>query len=350
MSLPSPYPTLLAADPAMEVALGLAFAQTQATFPTVDLSRLALSITTADALDDCRHAGLSFGQTYYSASLVKVAAMYAAFELRAAVNALGSGATSGPDLFARCRATIDPEVVDVVPAISAVGIPVAMRVPHYEQIFATIPVDGGGVAAEFSAAFSAALHEAIVPSSNAAAATVIKSLGYSWINGTLAAGGFFFPTTQDGLWLAGTYLGDQPYVRIPSINDGPVAQAASTFDLCNLYAHLLAGTLVNADSSARMLALLEEGARTGDPSFIDASRREGLGSAAFTVTHTKIGLGPLKTGQIVVSEGTVVRDNGSGRQFIVVYQNAFNDGASLQAVAMLVERTIANVLTPVPTP
>jgi hypothetical protein len=290
-----------------------------------------------------QHAGLHAGQTHYSASLLKVAAMYAAHELRA-VNTLGADASSGPELFAACHQTFDEEIAIAVPRINEEGIARGLRVPSYEKLFTAVPLADGGVAVEFSSTFQTALVAAIVRSDNAAAATCVKALGYSWINGALAAGGYFVDESRDGVWLAGTFLGDQPYVRIDSMNDGPVAQATTTFDLANMYAHMLAGSLVDPASCAQMLTLLRNAQAGVDPSFLDGVRRPNTGSTSLLPTHTKIGVGPLKSGAVVASEGTFVLDPPSGRQFLVVFQNTVNDDDSLRAMTFPVERTIAAVI------
>ena len=270
--------------------------------------------------------------------------MYAAHELRAAVNTLAADATSGQELFATCRETFDGDIAVAVPRINEEGISVELLVPKYEKIFTAVPLVNGGVSAAFSGSFQTAMRAAIVNSDNAAAATCVKALGYGWINGALTAGDYFDDDSRHGVWLAGTFLGDEPYVRIESDNDGPVAQAATTFDLANMYAHLLAGSLVDPQSCAEMLTLLRDAQAGVDPSFLDGVRRPLTGSTSLLATHTKIGLGPLKSGGTVVSEATFVLDPPSGRQFLVVFQNALNDNDSLRAVTFLVERTIAAVI------
>jgi hypothetical protein len=292
---------------------------------------------------DVRHAGVNFGQTHYSASLLKVAAMYAAYELRSTVNnvARSTGAASAAELFERLAPLDDLIDVAVPDLLTTPGLTRAMRVPKYAQIFSVIPLVDGGVAADFSHAFEQHLRLAIIESSNASAAFCIKALGYSWINGALASGGFFFPGTRDGIWLAGTFAGDQPYARIPSINDEGVAQATTTFDMTNLYAHLLGRSLVvdgTGESSDRMLDLLAETHAGPEPSWMDGSRENPLRVGPVAITHTKIGVGPLKTGPNVFSEGSIVTHHGTGRQFIVVWQNVL--GGSIPAVTFVVEQTI----------
>jgi hypothetical protein len=350
---PTPYPTLLGDDPQLTSCLETAIGEALTNFPSLENPfRTAISFVAIDETTlpvDFKHAGLRFGESFYSASLLKMGALYAAFELRRSVNNLAaeSGASTSSELFARLHADFDPLIQDKVPLISRTpGITSAMKLPKYEQIFATIPLTTGGLALTFAGPFQTNLRRMIINSDNNAAAACIMALGYSWINGTLHAGGFFFPEGQSGIWLAGTFTGSWPPVRIPSVNDGAAAQATTCFDMANLYAHIFQQTLVDADSSNDMLAILATTAAVGnDPSFMDFTRRSGLPPRNFSVTHTKIGLGPLKTGQMVASEGTILEHLGTGRKFLTAWQNSFNDDSSLIAVGYVVERTIELFLT-----
>lgn len=343
----SPYPTLLGSDPAMEGALVAAAAEAALQFPTIAPSLAAVAISLA-AIDetvsppDFLHGGISFGRTHYSASLLKVAAMYAAFELRNSVNVRASaGGVTRQDLFSVLNAEFDPVIDGAVPAISAApGVTAAMRVPKYRDIFAVIDLTTGGVAVEFTAAFQSNMRAAIVDSNNNAAGACVQALGYSWINGTLQKGGFFLPP-DSGIWLAGTFTGAWPYVRIPSDNDGPVAQAMTCFDMANLYAHIVRRTLVDQDASVRMAKLLYDAAMIGpDASFMDHLRRPEINTRSFFVTHNKVGLGPLKTGAMVASEGTIVTHGPTGRNFLTVWQNCPSNATAFNAMAFIVDRAI----------
>ncbi|MFE7797534.1 hypothetical protein [Nocardia sp. NPDC057440] len=120
MSFPTPYSTLLAADFTMEQALEQALLDTRASFPLFgDIPHVALSIASVEGPDDFRHAGVDFGRMFYSASLLKVAIPYCAYQLRTAVEDAGNatGATNAASTYAAARATIDPEAADAVPAI-----------------------------------------------------------------------------------------------------------------------------------------------------------------------------------------------------------------------------------------
>ena len=59
-------------------------------------------------------------------------------------------------------------------------------------------------------------------------------------NGAAISAGFTDPSTGAGLWLAGDYSEEKiwPYVRVASVNDGSVAQAATVRQLTRLFTTL----------------------------------------------------------------------------------------------------------------
>ena len=243
-------------------------------------------------------------------------------------------------------ASFDPLIAPAVPLIANnPQITQAMKVPKYRSVFAAVPLIDGGLALTFNAVFQNNMRQMIVPSDNNAASGCIQALGYSWINGVLASAGFFDPATNTGIWLAGTFTVAFPRVRVTSVNDGPVAQATTTFDLANFYAHMFRHTLVDAGSCDEMLALLHD-AEQAEPSWM-VRIRFSPADISFGATETKIGLGPLKPengGFDVASEGTIVQHFATGRKFIVIMQNSRSDHDSLAACALIVDRAINTFL------
>ena len=87
---------------------------------------------------------------YYSGSLLKVAAMYAAYQLRIAVNDLAASlpidpandATATTNLFNTIRATFNDEVANKVALLPAF-IDRELRVPKYDIIFTATRPPGG---------------------------------------------------------------------------------------------------------------------------------------------------------------------------------------------------------------
>lgn len=331
------------------LALQAAQVATRIPFPSLEMPAISLvAINESPAGFDFVHAGLRFGEMFFSGSLPKVAAMYAAFELRCSVNALapvGAGAPAAT-AFAHLRAQYDAQIKVAAPLISAVPtLGDDKKLPKYESVFVAVPLTGGGFAFEFSGTFLAHMRAMIVQSNNASAGACVKALGYSWLNGALERGGFFHTPSRTGIWLAGTYGGGWPAVRVPCANDVDTAQGMTCFDTARLYAHLIQGTLCSriGDSSGKMLELLAEAERV-DPSFIDPDPMAGRGVSAksYEVTHTKIGIGPRTAGD-VLSEATILRHKATGRRFIVVLQN-IPSGTPLEMPAMLVDVAINTYL------
>ncbi|MFE1257352.1 hypothetical protein, partial [Streptomyces fungicidicus] len=342
---PAPYPTLLGDDPALQTALDTAVSEALTQFPGLTRPfRAAISFVAVDQTPDglaFRHAGLRYGDSYFTASLAKIGALYAAYELRRSVNAVAREVTTSQQLFTRLRNEFDPVIDASVPAIAQTpGLTRVQRLPKYEQIFATAPA-GGALACSFQPGFQDNLNKMIIKGRNEFASAVIQALGYSWINGALKAGGFFFPPAATGIWLAGTFTGSLPAVDIPSVNDAMVAQASTCFDMANLYAHIMRRTLVDFGSSNFMYALLGTSAFAGDdPSFLDFAQRR-LPARDFALLASKIGHGSLKSGIPVNSEAAVVESSADPtRQFVVVFQDSLDDDNSLSALGYIVDRTI----------
>lgn len=361
MPFPPVFSNLLLADPTIDTALENAFNDTEAAFPGAEvLSRICISLVAID--DDplgFRHAGRRETETHYSASLLKVAAMLGAFQLRQSANNLAADPidASAADFFARLKATFDPPIEAAVPLISTnpqiAALPVSQRLPKYQSMFAAIPLIGGGHSVVFGAAFANNIRGMMIPGNNDDAAACVKAQGYQWIDGVLSAAGLFREADQQGIWLAGTFTGALPAVRIPSINDGPSAQAATCIDLANLFAHIIEANEIDSNGNtpiaADMLQILGEAAVGHEPSFMKPGARPNINglTADFTTTHTKIGLGALKPengGFEIVSEATVVQHNPTGRRFIVVWQNVRNTVAQHNVVGFLVERAMRHVL------
>ena len=268
------YPLLLTPDVDLESALNAAYGEAQAAFPSTSApKRVGCSIVLVDdsvTPTIYRQGGIRNGNVYYSASLLKVAAMYAAYELRNSVNAAARTltATTSTELFAQLTLGLNPLISAAVPQVTTTpGITEVMKVPNHSKIFVAIPLMEGGFALDFSGDFADLMRLMIVQSDNEAAAQCIQRLGYSWINGALASAGFFNSDSQRGIWLAGTFTGSETYVRIMSDNHGLSAQATTCADLANMYALLNDRQLVDPGSSESMLTLLAD-AQDAEPGWV----------------------------------------------------------------------------------
>jgi hypothetical protein len=173
------------------------------------------------------YAGFNDQDMVYVGSLQKISAMYAAFELRSRVRAQtrtaiqGGLSTSTPNwqgqIIHDLETVWQPKLTAEFP-----GLP--REFPNINQIFsfsASGQVDFATASPPVSIAridqirdhgqpegkFGDHLKMMLRWSNNTAASLCIRPLSYPYINGVLAAGGFFDTTEKKGMWLSGDYEG-----------------------------------------------------------------------------------------------------------------------------------------------
>jgi V8-like Glu-specific endopeptidase len=291
-------------------------------------------------------AGQNMSRMYYSGSLLKVAAMYGAFQLRKAVadfaNTLPSGLAQD-QVFQRFHRAFNAKILGSAPTLPEA----ARSVPKYADVLKVTP-DGAHYKIEFLKLgdqsrrdFDFHLHEMVEKSHNPSAGVCVQGLGYSWINGVLRAADFFAEDPKEprdgldrfrGIWLAGDYLlpsgiinaehqkflkhqaeasrgvpvtartkfdrdaedefelgiSGRAEVRIPSVNDGPSKQAASCLDLVNMMVQVANANLIPGDAA---------GSASIGNMLTQAVGMSIIGrfapSAHFSVLQSKIGFGTL---------------------------------------------------------
>ncbi len=140
------------------------------------------------------YAGRSEFIECYSASLLKVAAMYAAFELRKACNeALAPAAPA--DAFQALRDTFDDAIrVNRLPRLASLGD--QHLLPKYDQIFT---YDPGTNAVNFSQPFWNDLFAGIADGDNASAGRCVQRLGFGYVTGAASEANFFDADTDLGM-------------------------------------------------------------------------------------------------------------------------------------------------------
>lgn len=261
-------------------------------------------------------------EMHFAASLLKVAALYAVFELKKTLEEVAKAAGAegdGPSVLAAVAQALKPAILEQARALPALRrVTDSDALPDHASLFDVArPRRGPGLDVSFSAATAERLRHMIAVSDNEAATACIRGVGYGFLAGALTLGGFFDARAARGVWLGGGYTASGPRCEVPSVNDGLVAHATTVRDMARLYTLLADGQLVDAPSSREMAALLtssvaEREVFTNRGSFLN-----------FSVTHCKIGLGPLKPsngGYDVYSEGSLL-EHESGRRFVAVWQN-----------------------------
>jgi V8-like Glu-specific endopeptidase/soluble cytochrome b562 len=251
------------------------------------------------------YAGHRDDEMIFAGSLLKICTMYAAFALKAQVQAFVTaargekGAPVGGAAIARAiEAAWRPKLRAMFPRrpTRSFGNGVDVAFPKLDKIF-TFAADGTVDFARAAPALTDAdLDKPLSPkvsaetksppgrfedwlrltmrwSNNTAAGRCARAIGYFYLNGALARAGLFDAATQRGLWLSADYAGHD---WVSSNNDrlanaaGPLldarwatqqrrrrSNAAATASQVARFMTLLAqGKLVDADSSKAMLAMM----------------------------------------------------------------------------------------------
>lgn len=187
-----------------------------------------------------------FRQTGYGASMVKIAAMYAAYYLQDRVKIVAPLIKS--DSLAVIESTLRKEWEPMMKA--TVPRPVG-DFPDISKIFQPRTF-------KFSNWFRSNLIEMIKHSENWSSAACIHSIGYDYMNGALVHGGFYSVADNSGIYLSGDYL--KP--KYAQNRDGLVPkglntqQAASAEGVGLMMANLANDRLISADASKRMKVLM----------------------------------------------------------------------------------------------
>ena len=339
------------------------------------------------------YAGVHDDEVHFSASLMKVAAMYAAFSLRAEARELAAGGSfaNATSFFNALKQRFKSS--EAVPAIRSAGV---FLEPRYSDILSVTGFGGvGATTVDFAPSFfhsadeDHALYTAyqdiriadrlgvdrngnlienarslaalakvshmylmIAPSNNSSAGECIRRLGYAYINVKLMKGGFYDPdsTPPKGIWLAADFSGSTR-VEIDSVNDGKSAQATTSLQMARFYSQIWLGKL---PGSAGMKRLLEK-AHLVDPAWISR-----FGMRLFDIEGVKVGVANLKPnvkplGPNVYSEGLLLhwdlteeerKARNVNGQLAVCWQNlrvsAFDLG--VPAIAEIIETAFSDFL------
>jgi len=161
---------------------------------------LTLRTRRPDGVGWITFAGWNMYEERFAASLVKIAAMFAAFRLRENLRnaAAQVDAKNGKDLFKAIIADWKPIVETAIKAARK-------DFPNLDLIF---EADGspGAWKINFTPAFLKHMKDMIGHSNNLSAAFCIDAIGFQYLNGALAAEGLF-SGQFGGLWLGGNYHG-----------------------------------------------------------------------------------------------------------------------------------------------
>lgn len=370
-----PQPTLgFAPDGVLQSGVGVALAELiAARGKEPEFGFAIIDLGSGSGAGTLKYGEFKGNEEHYVASAVKVAGMLGAFALRdlvhrfvthnkllsgqnaavqAVLAAIGGGApkppakppkppAKTPSLFAQLTTLLDPAIEAAASPRLKGTTQRVHRVPQWNQVF-TEPRPGFAGPPDFRGEFTQALRDMIVPSSNPGAGRVIRGVGYGYLNGAVAAAKLFDVPAGTGVWLAGDFVGQYPYARINSANDGMVAQAGTALSMAKMLALIVNEAVIDAASCRQMKALLVDSVTGVDTPFLTreaVSDRQRI--PLDKLTHCKLGLGPLKKGGNVLSE--IFRLEGlrkANKAYAVAYQNCPDSTLALADVAFMIRKTL----------
>jgi hypothetical protein len=317
----------------------------------------------------CTFATFRPSENHYTASLAKVHAMYAAFQLRETLRAiaaeLGSKATTA-NAISIAKAYLNPLIMAQADPIlskavqdgrSKHAVTLSNKLPSYTGFEAVSAA--GGVTVNFTKKYQNSLDQMIFVSSDDEAGKVVHNIGYGYLIGALASAGFYDPSTKNGLWLAADYsmFADWGALTIDTVNDAKASAVATVIQLGSLLTRLyLVGGLFYTGS-------VKDQPDPADPTGTAGGRaREemlrllnGAGSwmslvkmtLSFKVFGAKVGLGNLKDGTPnVKSEAVLLKHTATNRNFVAAWQNFVEGPLGIDEVAKVIDDTINAFLKP----
>lgn len=304
------------------------------------------------------YAGVFDDDTDFSASLVKVAALFAAGQLLAKAKVALAGAASTASFFSDLKTAIQTEIAaNADNRVKNATYPASIGLQP--RLTAILKVTGASVG--FDPTFNQNLSDMIIPSDDPAAAFCIDRLGLGFISAVLNEKGFFDATltpgpdkpgkTGRGVWLTADYGGNF-IVRIPCVNDHDDSQLTTARQMCRMFAMIRLNQLPENDSDTNtiMQSLLGQA-----PTWLSMGQHilgvKDLGVAPlFTRVHAKVGVAGLSTIQTpdVYSEGLIIQWNDTSQvdafNKIIDPKNEHTDMRLSGEIAVCWQNLLAHIL------
>jgi peptidoglycan hydrolase-like protein with peptidoglycan-binding domain len=274
-----------------------------------------------------KYAGVKENGMFFSASLLKVTLLYASFELRFRLNKLAPNIVWDWKPFFASVASATPSIPD--------GAWKKMKIDEILRITATS--DSGVLRFDLTKQHRADLN-AIFANQNQdwAAQACMHRLGYSYVNGALAAAGFD-PKTKEGIWYANDLGGGWPQFLVPVATNGKSSVAMTALGMAELLTAMHRGTLIDQTSSQEMMGIMSKGASW-------VSKAANARSLSFTTTGAKVGHHSSRDAKVssVKSEGAFLDRNRV--PFVAVWQNYPDASPDASRDVINIYRVIDDVL------
>jgi hypothetical protein len=277
--------------------------------------------------DPVKYAGEKENLMFFSASLLKVSLLYATFELRSRLNKLA------PTVLWDWK----PFYAAVAAAVPSISNGAWNKINISETLRISASTAAGVLTYDIRPRHLVDL-EAIFKYQfqDVAARASMHRLGYSYVNGALAAAGFFDPKTRNGIWYANDLGGGWPQFHVPVATGGKSSAAMSTLSMARLLTAMHQGTLIDQASSREMMAIMAGGAAWLTMEAV----AKNAGPLSFTTRGAKVGHHPSSDAKVssVKSEGAFLNRNRV--PFVAVWQNYPDANPDLIADAGAIYRVI----------
>jgi hypothetical protein len=298
-------------------------------------------------------------EMHYSASMLKVSAMYAAYQLRHTLRKMAAeGRSTSTSFLQDAYLYLKPHIIEgakklppLKKAATENGGQAVLSFGHFSNMFhvSKNPALTGGIQVDFTCkgkwnqnnqaeiGYQQALEGMIVHGENQPSRQCIIRLGFGYLNSCLHHAVFFEPSSQTGIWLGGDYIGIK--YTVPSVNDGQVAQATNVIKMAELLSLIFTHKIVDWNSCNEMNIWMEKVVTTRGEVWLaqfwmvkkphpsNPSLEYQPTQLNFEVKQTKIGSGELKVkpkgswDKLIRSECSVLFHGKTGRNYVLVWQN-----------------------------
>jgi hypothetical protein len=284
--------------------------------------------------------------------LLKLAATYASYELRAAARRFAQVArpTTATAFFEGLREQLDDQIKAGMP-FRLVKSPSVMPHPTQPHIADALPTYDKVLAfqrdrpIDFEPTFRSKLASIFNDQrQNEGAHYCVHQLGYGYINGAIGAAGFLREGPDTGMWLAADYSleADWPSVKVKCVNNGETAVGTTALDMARMLSLLHDKKLFDGPAACQDMLDLIVGSSWFDEKIWPPT------TSPQWMTHAKVGEVKLDAGGLVMSEGGLLHSNtGPGGDFAVVWVNLKNaSNAQFRAVAAMIKAAVDAFLAP----
>lgn len=308
-----------------------------------ELDKAALLVGRLTPTGTMEYAGVNEQDMYFSGSLLKVTLLYASFELVARVKAVAPSiaATTEADFFAELERTFGPTIAGAIPDITTGP----WTKVSWSQVLRVVP-SGSGFTVEMHPTHLADITRIFADQNqNTAARDSMHRLGFSYVNGALAAAGLYGPQTKRGIWMATDYVTDDPpgqnnwrSFNIPVVtgNGGTSSAAMTCLSMATLFGLVHRGELVGAAESGQMRGIIGQGGSW-------VTTLSNASAFSFTDEGAKVGHSGSSSAGVgtVMSEAAFLRRKSDSADFVAVWQNV-PDALGAKPVFAVIDDLIKN--------